>query len=73
MNIKVIKNEEVPESTEILAEAIVRIGENMEKLQKNGLNRRAIIALLYDYTKVSKRDIETILDSLAKMRGWYCR
>ena len=62
-----------PEPTEILAEAVIRIGENMEKLQKSGLNRRAIVALIYDYTKISKRDIELVLDSLAKMKGWYCR
>ena len=45
-NIKIIKNEEKPESTEILAEAVIRIGDNMEKLQKSGLNRRAVIALV---------------------------
>jgi len=72
-NIKIVKNVEKPEPTEILAEAVVRIGVNMEKLQKNGLNRRAIIALLYDYTKIPKRDIELVIDSLAKMKGWYCR
>ena len=72
-NIKIIKNEEKPESTEILAEAVIRIGDNMEKLQKSGLNRRAVIALVYDYTKIPKRDIETVIDSLAKLKGWYCR
>jgi hypothetical protein len=72
-NIKIVKNQEKPEPVEILAEAVIRIGENMEKLQKNGLNERAIIALLYDYTKIPKRDIELVLHSLAKMKGWYCR
>lgn len=71
--IKIVKNIEKPESTEILAEAVIRIGENFEKLQKSGLNRRAVVALIYDYTKVSKRDIEAVLDSLAKLKGWYCR
>ena len=71
--IKIIKNMEKPEPVEILAEAVIRIGENMEKLQKSGLNQRAIVALLYDYTKVPKRDIELILSSLAKMKSWYCR
>lgn len=72
-NIKIIKNEEKPEPTEILAEAVIRISENFEKLQKNGLNKRAIIVLIYDYTKVPKRDIELVLESLAKLKGWYCR
>jgi hypothetical protein len=72
-NIKIVKNEEKPESTEILAEAVIRIGENFEKLQKSGLNKRAIVALIYDYTKLPKRDIELVLESLAKLKGWYCR
>lgn len=72
-NIKIIKNEDKPEPTEILAEAVIRIGENMEKLQKSGLNNRAIIALVYDYTKIPKRDIEAVIGSLAKLKGWYCR
>lgn len=72
-NIKIVKNKVKPESTEILAEAVIRIGENFEKLQKNGLNTRAVVALIYDYTKISKRDIQAVLDSLAKMKGWYCR
>ena len=72
-NIKIVKNIEKPESTEILAETVIRIGENMEKLQKSGLNRRAIIALLRDATGLGKGDIELVIDSLAKMKGWYCR
>jgi hypothetical protein len=71
--IKIVKNKETPEPIEILAEAVVRIGENMEKLEKSGLNRRGVIALVYDYTKIPKRDIEAVLDSLSKLRGWYCR
>lgn len=72
-NIKVVKNVKKPEPTEILAEAIIRIGENFEKLQKSGLNKRAIVVLVYDYTKIPKRDIELVLESLAKLKGWYCR
>ena len=71
--IKIIKNMEKPEPTEILAEAVIRIAENMEKLQKSGLNRRAIVALVRDMTTLPKRDIELVLNSLAKMKGWYCR
>jgi len=71
--IKIIKNKEKPEPTEILAEAVIRIGENMEKLQNNGLNKKAIVVLLKDATQLPKRDIELVLNSLAKMRGWYCR
>lgn len=72
-NIKIVKNVEKPEPTEILAEAVIRIGENFKKLQKSGLNRRAIVALLRDATGLGKGDIELVIDSLAKLKGWYCR
>lgn len=71
--IKVVKNVENPESTEILAEAIVRIGEAAEKLRSSGLNETAIIVLMHDYTKLPKRDIKLVLDSMRKLKGWYCR
>ena len=73
VKIKVVKNAEKPEPTEILAEAIIRIGESFKKLQESGLNRDAVIVLIHDYTKIPKRDIKLVLESLAKMRGWYCR
>lgn len=72
-NIKVVKNSEKPESKEILAEAIIRIGEGFEKLKASGLNHKAIVALIRDATGLSKRDIDTVLDALARLRGWYCR
>jgi hypothetical protein len=71
--IRVVKNIEKPEPTEILAEAVIRIGDNFEKLQTSGLNKRAIVALIRDYTGISKREIELVLESLVKMKGWYCR
>lgn len=73
MVIKVNKSKDNPESTEILAEAIVRIGEAMDKLNKSGLNRNAIIVLIHDATKLPKRDIRIVLDSLSRLRGWYCK
>lgn len=73
MNVKIKKNEEKPESKEILAEAIIRIGEAMKKLSDSGLNRKAIVALIQDQTKLGKGDIETVLDALQRLRGWYCR
>jgi len=72
-NVKVIKSEP-PETTEILAEAITRIGDAMNKLSKDsGLNERAIIILIQAKTKLSRRDITTVLDALKRLRGWYCR
>lgn len=73
MRVKIVKNQENPESKEILAEAIVRIGEAMEKLKSSGLNKDAIIVLVQAKTKLSQRDIESVIDALAQLKGWYCR
>lgn len=73
MAIKVVKNDEKPEPTPVLAEAIIRIGAAADALRKSGLNEAAIVALLYDSTKVPKRMIYTVLKGLSQLRGWYCR
>jgi len=71
--VKVIKTERQPETTEILAEAIVRIGDSVKKLNDSGLNRKAVVILLQDATKIPRCDIEAILDALPRLKGWYCR
>ena len=69
-----VKQPEPPIKKEILAEAIVRIGNAANTLQNDsGLNKRALVVLLQDYTKLPKGDITTILDALPRLRGWYCR
>lgn len=70
--VKVVKSDP-PETREILAEAIVRLGDAVKQLDNSGLNRRAIVLLLQDATKLSKRDIETVLNAIPRLRGWYCR
>lgn len=71
--VKVKKSEDQPETKEILAEAIIRIGEAFAKLQESGLNRKAIVILIQAETKISRKDINTVLDALNQLRGWYCR
>jgi len=70
--VRVIKSDP-PETKEILAEAITRIGTAFEELQKSGLNRKAIIVLIQAETKLPRRDIETVLNALPRLKGWYCR
>lgn len=72
-NIKVVKNAEKPESKEILAEAIVRIGASLDALAKSGLNEKAIVVLIHAETKIAMRDIRDILAAMRKLKGWYCR
>jgi hypothetical protein len=59
---------------EILASAIVRISKAFDELSgDSGLNRKAIIVLLQDATKLPKRDIEFILNALQDLKRQYCR
>lgn len=71
-SVRVVKSDP-PESKEILAEAIVRIGSAMKNLQESGLNEEAIIVLVQAKSGVPKGTIKTVLDSLRRLEGWYCR
>lgn len=62
-----------PESTEILAEAITRIGAAFLALQQSGLNKKAIVVLIAAETGLGKGTINIVLDALPRLRGWYCR
>lgn len=73
VNVKVKKSADKPESKEILAEAIVRIGSALAALQAGGLNERAIIVLIQAETKLAARDIREVLGAMRKLKGWYCR
>ena len=68
-----IKKSDPPESKEILAEAIVNIGKASAKLLSSGINKKAIIILLQAHTKMSQKDIRTVLDALPQLERWYCR
>lgn len=54
-----------------LSEAIDRISSALKTLLKSGLNRKAIIVLLHDYTKVPRRDIESVLSGLEALKKTY--
>lgn len=78
-NIRVIKNEENPETPEILASSLIKIGEAMQKLtsQKDGLNNNAIATLVSGMTgmqgKISKTDVLLVLDGLSRLKSYYIR
>jgi hypothetical protein len=77
-NIKVIKNEETPETPEILAASLIKIGEAMEKFQlKGGLDDDAISALIVNMKgmqgKVSKSDVRLVIEGLARLKSYYIR
>jgi len=68
-----VKKSDPPESTETLAEAIVSIGQATKKLMDSRLNKEAIIILIQAKTKLSRRDITTVLDSLPQLERWYLK
>jgi len=68
-----VKKSDKTESKEILAEAIVNIGNAAKKLNDSGINKTAIIVLLHDKTKLPKGTIKLVLDSLPQLERWYCK
>lgn len=60
-----------PESTEVIAAAIVRISRGVEKLSADGLNRRALLTLLKDATSMDKYQIDKVLNALPQLEALY--
>lgn len=56
-----------------LAEAIRKISDGVTRLTRSGLNREAIITLLSYETKVSRRDIDKVLDGLSDLAKKYTK
>lgn len=71
----IVTQPDPPIEKEILAAAIVRIGEAASRLQRDGsLNQRAIIVLVQDYApELTKGQIKTVLNALPRLREMYCR
>jgi len=75
-NIKIKKNEENPESVELLAQSVIQVAEGFEKMLKTPLTLRAIIVLLHDgigASKITKSQIKLVLDALPRLKGWYVK
>lgn len=77
-NIKVIKDKENPETPEILAASLIKIGEAMEKLTKTpgGLDNDGIAALVCNMkgmSQLKKNDVLLVLDGLSRLKSYYFR
>jgi hypothetical protein len=68
---KIVQDEEAPVEREVLATAIVSISDAVKRLYDGGLNRRAVVALIADDTKLGKGTISAVLDSLLELRKTY--
>ena len=82
--VKVIKNKDKSETTQILAEAIIKISEAMERLSKeSGLSENALVILIQancDYVNVGGKrkkpnikEVKNVLNSMKTLKGYYLR
>lgn len=63
-----------PVEREILADAIVKLSDAVQRLDSaSGLNRTAIVILLQADTKLPRRSIEAVLDAISMLRERYCK
>ena len=64
---KIVQEEGQEIPAEIIAQSIVKIAKSMEAIGKTRLTRKALVALIYDQSKISKRTIELVLNNLEAM------
>lgn len=76
-NIRVVKDPIDPETPEVLAASLIKIGEAMEKLgQVGGLDDDAIVALICNMKGnyiLKKEEVRLVLDSLHRLKSYYIR
>lgn len=75
-NIKIKKNEENPESVELLAQSIIQVSEGFKKVMESPLTERALIVLLQDgigVQNITKSQIKLVLQALPRLKAWYIK
>jgi hypothetical protein len=72
MNKVKVQQSEPPVAAEVMATAIISISDAMKKLSTSGLKRKAVVALIHDQSKISKRSIEIVLNNLEALRQDWC-
>lgn len=72
MKTKVVTNEP-PINREILAESINTLAKEIQRLDKSGLNRKAIVILLQASTGLRRDDINLVLSAIAQLQRDYCK
>jgi DNA replicative helicase MCM subunit Mcm2 (Cdc46/Mcm family) len=69
----VVKDEANPEPDEILAKHILQMSQAMEKFNQGPLKRDTLVLLIHDHTKIARRDIHRVLDTLSNLKRIYCK
>lgn len=67
------KKDEPPVERVVLATAIRDIGEAARKLRQSGLNRRAVVLLLAESSKVPRGAVNAVLDAIEQLERDFCR
>jgi len=61
------QNPEQPIAAEIIAQSIVDIVAAMKGINASRLTRRALVTLIHDVSKVSRKDIDLVLNNLSQL------
>ena len=75
-NIKVIKDPIDPETPEILAASIIKIGDAMKKLSVSGLTYDGIAALIMNMkgnSSLRKSDVILVLEGFNRLKSYYIK
>lgn len=58
--------------TEHIGETIKKIGKAITALKETGINEKCVIDLLYLQTKISRKTIKVLFNSLKDLEKMYC-
>lgn len=77
-NIRIIKDVENPETPEVLAASLIKIGDAMERLTEmpGGLTNEGIAALVCNMagnSQLGKGTVLMVLDGLSRLKSYYVR
>lgn len=73
MKTSIVQDPEHPIGAEIIAQSIVDIAEAMKKINETRLTRDAIVTLIHERSKISKRDINIVLNNLEQMESFWLK
>ena len=65
-------NKVAPNPAEQIGETIKKIGKAITALKATGINEKCVIDLLYLQTKLSRKTIKTLFNSLENLQKMYC-
>jgi hypothetical protein len=71
--ITIKRNEDQPESMELVAKAVLDIDAGFKRMMNSGVSRDLIVLLLHDMTKVGKPHIRAILSAAPKIADTYIK